>query len=159
MNLDINIYDYISEEEIKEEIREQIKNYIQKICKDDEEIKKVVIKAISDEVKDIQINSILKNLLKEKFNNIITEHYLKDDDFNLRYDAQISDKIRQLFDENYSQFEPILKDKVQKAVDEYTVDNCTISEIAEALLLTDENCKSVLSEILFEKIYNLFKKL
>lgn len=159
MNLDINIYDYISEDEIKKEIREQIKYYIQKICKDDEEIKKVIIKVIHDEVKDIQINSILKNLLKEKFNNIITEYYLKDDDFHLRYDAKISDKIKQLFDENYSLFEPILKNKMQKALDEYTVDNYTISEIVKELLLKDENCETLLKEALCDRIYDLLEKL
>lgn len=158
MNLDINIYDYISEEEIKNEIRYQIKNYIQQICKDDEKIKKTIIKVIADEVKNIQINSILKNLLQEKFNNIITEQYLRDDDFNLRYDAKISDKIKQLFDENYSQFEPILKNKVQKVVDEYTVDHYTISETAVKLLLEDKGCSDILKQVLFEKIYDILER-
>lgn len=159
MNLDINIFDYISEEEIKEEIRGQIKDYIRKMCKDDKEVKEVVIKTIADEVKDIQINSVLKTLLQEKFNNIITEYYLRGDDFNLRFDAKISDKIKQLFDENYSQFESILRNKMQKAVDEYAVDNYTISEIAEALLLKDENCKTLLKEALCDRIYDLLEKL
>lgn len=159
MNLDIDIYDYISEEEIENEIKYQIKNYIQKICEGDEEIKKIIIKVIADEVKDIQINSVLKSLLQEKFNNIITEYYLKDDDFNLRYDARISDKIKQLFDENYSQFEPILKNKVQKAVDKYEVSNYEVSEVAKELLLEDKECTDVLKEALSEKIYDIIDKL
>ena len=44
MILNIDINDYVSEEEIKNEVKHQIKDYIQKICENDEEIKKMIIR-------------------------------------------------------------------------------------------------------------------
>ena len=57
MILNIDINDYVSEEEIKNEVKHQIKDYIQKICENDEEIKKMIIRKMFDEIRNIQIDN------------------------------------------------------------------------------------------------------
>ncbi len=159
MNLDINIYDYISEEEIKEEIREQIKDYIQKICENDKEIKKMIIRTMFDEIRNIQIDNTLKAAVQEKFNSVISEYYLNTSNHSLVYDAGITDKIKELLDGSLSQFTPILMKKLEKDVREYKIDDCLIEDIVYDLFIEDKKCTDTLKGALSEKLYKLIKKL
>lgn len=159
MNLDINIFDYISQEEIQGEIKYQIKNYIKKICTEDQEVKKVIVALIIDKVKDIELSNIIKNELREKIEKIIKDEYLNaDSSWNLKYDAGMTEKIKTLFNDNFSQFSPILEKKMKEAVDEYKPDNYIISELAQDLLLKDEQCVTVLKETLSNRIYEIIEK-
>ena len=159
MNLDINIFDYISQEEIQGEIKYQIKNYIKKICTEDQEVKKVIVALIIDKVKDIELSNIIKNELRAKIEKIIKDEYLNaDSSWNLKYDAGMAEKIKTLFNDNFSQFSPILEKKMKEAVDEYKPDNYIISELAQDLLLKDEQCVTVLKETLSNRIYEIIEK-
>lgn len=159
MNLDINIFDYISQEEIQGEIKYQIKNYIKKICTEDQEVKKVIVALIIDKVKDIELSNIIKNELREKIEKIIKDEYLNaDSSWNLKYDMGMAEKIKTLFNDNFSQFSPILEKKMKEAVDEYKPDNYIISELAQDLLLKDEQCITVLKETLSNRIYEIIEK-
>lgn len=159
MNLDINIFDYISQEEIQDEIKYQIKNYIKKMCTEDQEVKKVIVALIIDKVKDIELSNIIKNELKEKIEKIVRDEYLNaDSSWNLKYDIGMTEKIKTLFNDNFSQFSPILEKKMKEAVDEYKPDNYIISELAKDLLLKDEQCVTALKETLYNKIYEIIEK-
>lgn len=159
MNLDINIFDYISQEEIQDEIKYQIKNYIKKICTEDQEVKKVIVALVIDKVKDIELSNIIKNELKGKIEKIIKDEYLNaDSSWNLKYDTGMAEKIKTLFNDNFSQFSPILEKKMKEAVDEYKPDNYIISELARDLLLKDEQCITVLKETLSDRIYEIIEK-
>ena len=122
MILNIDINDYVSEEEIKNEVKHQIKDYIQKICENDEEIKKMIIRKIFDEIRNIQIDNTLKTAVREKFDSVISEYYLNTSNHSLVYDAGITGKVKELLNESLSQFTPILKEKLEKDIREYKID-------------------------------------
>lgn len=149
MILNIDINDYVSEEEIKNEVKHQIKDYIQKICENDEEIKKMIVRAIACEIRNVQIDSDLKAAVQEKFNNVITEYYLNTSNHSLVYDAGITDKVGKLLNESLSQFTPILKEKLEKDIREYKIDPYLKDSIVYELVKEDEECRNSLKKKLF----------
>lgn len=160
MQLDIDIFDYISQEEIQREISYQIKDCIRKMCTDDREVKTAIVKAILDKVQGIELSDIIKSQLKERVEKIITEEYINNtSNWNLKYDMGITDKVKSIFNENFSQFAPILEKKMKEAVDEYKPDNYAISELAKDLLLKDEQCVAMLKDALSGRICDIIDKL
>lgn len=159
MILNIDINDYISEEEIKNEIKCQIKNCVQKICENNEEIKKMIIRTMLDEIRNIQIDNTLKAAVREKFNSVITEYYLNTSNHSLVYDAGITNKIKEVLDGSLSQFTPILKEKLEKDIHEYKIDDYLISDIVYDLFIEDKKCTDALKGALSEKLYKLINKL
>lgn len=151
MILNIDINDYISEEEIKNEIKCQIKNCVQKMCENNEEIKKMIIRTMLDEIRNIQIDNTLKAAVREKFNSVITEYYLNTSNHSLVYDAGITDKIKELLDGSLSQFTPILMKKLEKDVREYKIDPYLKDSVVYELVKEDEECRSLLKKALSEK--------
>lgn len=154
MILNIDIDDCISEEEVKNEVKHQIKDCVQKICENDEEIKKMIIRAIANEIRNIQIDSALKTAVREKFNSVITEYYLNTSNHSLVYDSGITDKVRELLNESLSQFTPIIKEKLEKYIREYKIDPYLKDSIVYELVKEDEECRTSLRKALSENHEN-----
>ena len=148
MILNIDINDYVSEEEIKNEVKHQIKDYIQKICENDEETKKMIIRKMFDEIRNVQIDNTLKTAVREKFNSVISEYYLNTSNHSLVYDAGITNKVKELLNESLSQFTPILKEKLEKDIREYKIDLYLKDSIVYELVKEDEECRSSLKKAL-----------
>lgn len=148
MILNIDINDYVSEEEIKNEAKHQIKDYIQKICENDEEIKKMIIRKMFDEIRNIQIDNTLKTAVREKFNSVISEYYLNTSNHSLVYDAGIANKVKELLKESLSQFTPILKEKLEKDIREYKIDPYLKDSVVYELIKEDEEYRNSLKKVL-----------
>ena len=148
MILNIDINDYVSEEEIKNEVKHQIKDYIQKIFENDEEIKKMIIRTMFDEIRNIQIDNTLKTAVREKFNSVISEYYLNTSNHSLVYDAGITNKVKELLKESLSQFTPILKEKLEKDIREYKIDPYLKDSVVYELVKEDEEYRNSLKKVL-----------
>ena len=148
MILNIDINDYVSEEEIKTEVKHQIKDYIQKIFENDEEIKKMIIRTMFDEIRNIQIDNTLKTAVREKFNSVISEYYLNTSNHSLVYDAGITNKVKELLKESLSQFTPILKEKLEKDIREYKIDPYLKDSVVYELVKEDEEYRNLLKKVL-----------
>ena len=77
-----DILDYIDEDELKDNIKYQIKSEISNILKDDKNIKEIIIKEVVNEVKDIQFSESIKQALKDKFEQIVIEDYLNEEEMS-----------------------------------------------------------------------------
>lgn len=154
-----DILDYIDENELKDEVRNQIRYQIGRMLCDDKEIKNAIVSSIVNEVKDISFTEAIMDALKNKFTKVIYEEYIDGDNFHIKYDAKIPEKVKQLFEDNEEVYSMVLQDKIDKAINDYTPDEYLITELATTLILKDEKCVEALKNALQERIYDIIDKI
>lgn len=156
-----DLLDFVDEYELREDVRCQIKRQIENIFTSDSEVKSAVISTILKQVEDMKFTKEVEEKLKERFEKIVRKDYLEEEtDWNIKYDTGMRDKVKELFDKNYdSQYASILKESIDKQVNEYQLDSSTIADAAVKLLLKDEKCVQILQESLQERIYDLLEKI
>lgn len=156
-----DLLDFIDEYELREDVKRQIKRQIENIFTSDSEVKSAVISTILKQVEDMKFTKEVEEKLKERFEKIVRKDYLEEEtDWNIKYDTGMKDKVKELFDKNYdSQYASILKESIDKQVNEYQLDSNTIADAAVKLLLKDEKCVQILQESLQERIYDLLEKI
>lgn len=154
-----DILDYIDEDELKDEVRNQIRYQISRMLCDDKEVKNTIISSIVNEVKNISFTEAIMDALKNKFTKVIYEEYINNDNFHIKYDAKIPEKIKQLFEENEEVYSIVLQNKIDKTVNNYTPDNYLIAELAKDLILQDEKCVTALKDSFQERIYDIIDKI
>ena len=156
-----DLLDFIDEYELREDVKCQIKRQIENIFTSDSEVKSAVISTILKQVEDMKFTKEVEEKLKERFEKIVRKDYLEEEtDWNIKYDTGMKDKVKELFDKNYdSQYASILKESIDKQVNEYQLDSNTIADAAVKLLLKDEKCVQILQESLQERIYDLLEKI
>lgn len=156
-----DLLDFVDEYELREDVKCQIKRQIENIFTSDSEVKSAVISTILKQVEDMKFTKEVEEKLKERFEKIVRKDYLEEEtDWNIKYDTGMRDKVKELFDKNYdSQYASILKESIDKQVNEYQLDSSTIADAAVKLLLKDEKCVQILQESLQEKIYDLLEKI
>lgn len=156
-----DLLDFVDEYELREDVKCQIKRQIENIFTSDSEVKGAVISTILKQVEDMKFTKEVEEKLKERFEKIVRKDYLEEEtDWNIKYDTGMRDKVKELFDKNYdSQYASILKESIDKQVNEYQLDSSTIADAAVKLLLNDEKCVQILQESLQERIYDLLEKI
>lgn len=156
-----DLLDFVDEYELREDVKCQIKRQIENIFTSDSEVKSAVISTILKQVEDMKFTKEVEEKLKERFEKIVRKDYLEEEtDWNIKYDTGMRDKVKELFDKNYdSQYASILKESIDKQVNEYQLDSSTIADAAVKLLLKDEKCVQILQESLQERIYDLLEKI
>ncbi len=156
-----DLLDFVDEYELREDVKCQIKRQIENIFTSDSEVKSAVISTILKQVGDMKFTKEVEEKLKERFEKIVRKDYLEEEtDWNIKYDTGMRDKVKELFDKNYdSQYASILKESIDKQVNEYQLDSSTIADAAVKLLLKDEKCVQILQESLQERIYDLLEKI
>lgn len=156
-----DLLDFVDEYELREDVKCQIKRQIENIFTSDSEVKGAVISTILKQVEDMKFTKEVEEKLKERFEKIVRKDYLEEEtDWNIKYDTGMRDKVKELFDKNYdSQYASILKESIDKQVNEYQLDSSTIADAAVKLLLKDEKCVQILQESLQERIYDLLEKI
>lgn len=156
-----DLLDFVDEYELREDVKCQIKRQIENIFTSDSEVKSAVISTILKQVEDMKFTKEVEEKLKERFEKIVRKDYLEEEtDWNIKYDTGMRDKVKELFDKNYdSQYASILKESIDKQVNEYQLDSSIIADAAVKLLLKDEKCVQILQESLQERIYDLLEKI
>lgn len=155
-----NILDYIDEDELKDNVRYQIKNEISNMLKNDKDIKEIIIKEVVNEVKDIQFSESIKQALKEKFEQIIKEDYLNEENsWNIKYDTNLSKRINQLYEDSKSIFDPMLYKAIYNTIQDYKPENYEISRLGVDLISKDEEAMNKLKEIFIERLDEIIEKI
>lgn len=155
-----NILDYIDEDELKDNVRYQIKNEISNMLRNDKDIKEIIIKEVVNEVKDIQFSESIKQALKDKFEQIIKEEYLNEENsWNIKYDTNLSKRINQLYEDSKSIFDPMLYKAIYKTIQDYKPENYEISRLGVDLISKDEEAMNKLKEIFIERLDEIIEKI
>lgn len=155
-----DILDYIDEDELKDNIRYQIKSEISNILKDDKNIKEIIIKEVVNEVKDIQFSESIKQALKDKFEQIVIEDYLNEENsWNVKYDTNLSKRVNELYEESRSILDPILYKAIYNAIQNYKPENYEISRLGVDLISKDENAINKLKEIFIDRLDEIIEKI
>ena len=158
INIEGNLLDYIDEQELKENIRYQIKKEIAHILENDKDIKTTIIKEIIEEVKDIQLTTEIKNALKEKIIDIIKKEYLQDK-WQVKYEIGLTDKVKEIFDNNSGTFNPIIYKAIDNALQDYKVENYELTRIGVDLIMKDEESINKIKEIFIDRLDEILEKI
>lgn len=158
INIEGNLLDYIDEQELKENIRYQIKKEIAHILENDKDIKTTIIKEIIEEVKDIQLTTEIKNALKEKIIDIIKKEYLQDK-WQVKYEIGLTDKVKEIFDNNLETFNPIIYKAIDNALQDYKVENYELTRIGVDLIMKDEESINKIKEIFIDRLDEILEKI
>lgn len=158
INIEGNLLDYIDEQELKENIRYQIKKEIAHILENDKDIKTTIIKEIIEEVKDIQLTTEIKNALKEKIIDIIKKEYLQDK-WQVKYEIGLTDKVKEIFDNNSETFNPIIYKAIDNALQDYKVENYELTRIGVDLIMKDEESINKIKEIFIDRLDEILEKI
>lgn len=155
-----DILDYIDEDELKDNVRYQIKSEISNMLKNDKDIKEIIIKEVVNEVKDIQFSESIKQALKDKFEQIIKEDYLNEENsWNIKYDTNLSKRMNQLYEDSKSIFDPILHKAIYNTIQNYKPENYEISRLGVDLISKDEEAMNKLKEIFIERLDEIIEKI
>lgn len=158
INIEGNLLDYIDEDELKDAVRQQIRSEISYILKDDKEVKQLIIKEIINSVKDIQLTTEIQNALKEKMIDVVKKEYLQDN-WQVKYDTRLVDKIKEIFDNNIDTFYPIMYKAIDNAVQNYKIENYEITRLGVDLISKDEESMNKIKEIFIDRLDELIEKI
>lgn len=158
INIEGNLLDYIDEDELRDAVRQQIRSEISYILKDDKEIKQLIIKEIVNSVKDIQLTTEIQNALKEKMIDVVKKEYLQDN-WQVKYDTRLVDKIKEIFDNNIDVFYPIMYKAIDNAVQNYKIENYEITRLGVDLISKDEESMNKIKEIFIDRLDELIEKI
>lgn len=158
INIEGNLLDYIDEEELKDAVRNQVRNEISYILKDDKEVKQLIIKEIINSVKDIQLTTEIQEALKEKMIDVVKKEYLQDN-WQVKYDTRLVDKIKEIFDNNIDTFYPIMYKAIDNAVQNYKIENYEITRLGVDLISKDEESMNKIKEIFVDRLDELIEKI
>lgn len=158
INIEGNLLDYIDEDELKDAVRQQIRSEISYILKDDKEVKQLIIKEIINSVKDIQLTTEIQNTLKEKMIDVVKKEYLQDN-WQVKYDTRLVDKIKEIFDNNIDTFYPIMYKAIDNAVQNYKIENYEITRLGVDLISKDEESMNKIKEIFIDRLDELIEKI
>jgi hypothetical protein len=164
INLNGNLLDYVDEEEIKSDIVNEVKRQIKEqvtnlIAENKTEIQERLIhKIIKEMLNETSFNKDLKELLYTKVYNGVAERYSTENDFNLRYDLDLSNKVREAYDAKKEELDEILCSKIDDTLKDYSVDNYIISTQVANILANNEKYKDQLEELLSYRLEEIFNK-
>ena len=121
-------------------------------------IKTIIIKEIIEEVKDIQLTTEIKNALKEKIIDIIKKEYLQDK-WQVKYEIGLTDKVKEIFDNNSETFNPIIYKAIDNALQDYKVENYELTRIGVDLIMKDEESINKIKEIFIDRLDEILEKI
>lgn len=144
-----------AEYQIKNEIHNQIKSLIDE---NKEEIQKQLItKIIKELMEQICFSIPLKDILYTKITEGIENRYK--DSYNLSWDLELSNKVKDIYDKYKDVFESELLKKIEKTMKDYKVDNYIISNEVANILSTGEKYQITLRDFLDTRIDDILDKI
>lgn len=101
----------------------------------------------------------LKDILFKKITDGIEKRYNDNSDFNLSYDLGLNEIIKQIYEENKSEYDNILKNKIDETLKNYKVDSWVISNQLSTILTYNPDYKQRLEELLDSRIEEILDKI
>ena len=120
---------------------------------------KLVTKIVKELLDTIAFQIPLKDILFKKITDGIEKRYNDNSDFNLSYDLGLSDIVKQIYEENENQYNDILKEKIDKTLEDYRVDSWVISNRLSTILAYNPDYKEKLEELLDSRLEEIFDKI
>ena len=99
----------------------------------------------------------LKDILYKKIINGIEARY--EDKYNLAWDLELSNKLKDIYKENKTKFDNILLQKIDEAISDYKVEDYTISGEIANILTTDDKYHTILKDFLDSRIDDILNKI
>ena len=119
----------------------------------------LVTKIVKELLDTIAFQIPLKDILFKKITDGIEKRYNDNSDFNLSYDLGLSDIVKQIYEENENQYNDILKEKIDKTLEDYRVDSWVISNRLSTILAYNPDYKEKLEELLDSRLEEIFDKI
>ena len=119
----------------------------------------LVTKIVKELLDTIAFQIPLKDMLFKKITDGIEKRYNDNSDFNLSYDLGLSDIVKQIYEENENQYNDILKEKIDKTLEDYRVDSWVISNRLSTILAYNPDYKEKLEELLDSRLEEIFDKI
>ena len=119
----------------------------------------LVTKIVKELLDTIAFQIPLKDILFKKITDGIEKRYNDNSDFNLSYDLGLSDIVKQIYEENENQYNDILKEKIDKTLEDYRVDSWVISNRLSTILAYNKDYKEKLEELLDSRLEEIFDKI
>ena len=120
---------------------------------------KLVTKIVKELLDTIAFQIPLKDILFKKITDGIEKRYNDNSDFNLSYDLGLSDIVKQIYEENENQYNDILKEKIDKTLEDYRVDSWVISNRLSTILAYNPDYKEKLEELLDSRLEEILDKI
>lgn len=98
-------------------------------------------------------------MLFKKITDGIEKRYNDNSDFNLSYDLGLGNIVKQIYEENKNQYDDILKEKIDKTLEDYRVDSWVISNRLSTILAYNPDYKEKLEELLDSRLEEIFDKI
>ena len=119
----------------------------------------LVTKIVKELLDTVAFQIPLKDMLFKKITDGIEKRYNDNSDFNLSYDLGLSDIVKQIYEENENQYDDILKEKIDKTLEDYRVDSWVISNRLSTILAYNPDYKEKLEELLDSRLEEIFDKI
>ena len=119
----------------------------------------LVTKIVKELLDTVAFQIPLKDMLFKKITDGIEKRYNDNSDFNLSYDLGLSDIVKQIYEENENQYNDILKEKIDKTLEDYRVDSWVISNRLSTILAYNPDYKEKLEELLDSRLEEIFDKI
>ena len=119
----------------------------------------LVTKIVKELLNTIAFQIPLKDILFKKITDGIEKRYNDNSDFNLSYDLGLGNIVKQIYEENKNQYDDILKEKIDKTLEDYRVDSWVISNRLSTILAYNPDYKEKLEELLDSRLEEIFDKI
>lgn len=144
-----------AEYEIKNEIHKQLQSLINE--NKDEIQNQLVTKIVKELMEQICFSVSLKDILYKKIIDGIEARY--EDKYNLAWDLELSQRLKDIYKENKTKFDNILFQKIDEAINDYKVEDYTISGEIANILTTDDKYHTILKDFLDSRIDDILNKI